>query len=399
MKTVVGLMNNMDEAQEVVQDLVDSGFRRESISIMGNDEKDGFQAEEGKGKGEARAKGAVKGAGTGAAVGGVAGLLVGLTGLAIPGIGPIVAAGPLAALLAGAGVGAVAGGAIGALTKMGVPEEDAQYYAEGVKRGGLLVAVSADDESADQAADIMRRHGAVDIDKRAESWREEGWMRSEETRTTLTEPRAAATQEHEGVIPIVQEEIQVGKRQIQTGAVRVYSHITEVPVEEEISLREERAKVERRPVDRPATEAERDAFTERSFEIRETAEEPVVSKQARVKEEVTVGKETTERTERIVETARRTEVEVDKIGEQESALEADFQNHFSNTYGPRGERFETYRSAYHYAEARSTDPQLRDKDWPEVEEVIHQDWERSHQEPWTQVKEAIHYGWDRVRRH
>jgi hypothetical protein len=98
-------------------------------------------------------------------------------GLAIPGIGPIVAAGPLAAALAGAGVGAVAGGLIGGLTGAGVSEEDANYYAESVRRGGALVTVRADDARADEAARIMRTHGAVDIERRADQWRSEGWTR------------------------------------------------------------------------------------------------------------------------------------------------------------------------------------------------------------------------------
>ena len=180
-KTVVGLMDNMQEAQNVLQDLVNNGFRREDLSIMASDKGgQGLREAEEPSEGKARATGAAKGAGAGAAVGGLGGLIVGLTGLAIPGVGPIIAAGPLAAALAGAGVGAVAGGAIGALTKMGVPEQDAHYYAEGVKRGGFLVTVTADDENAEKAADIMRRHGAVDIDKRAESWRQEGWTRFDE---------------------------------------------------------------------------------------------------------------------------------------------------------------------------------------------------------------------------
>ena len=107
--------------------------------------------------------------------GGAAGLAASLMGLAIPGIGPIIAAGPIVATLSGAGVGAVAGGLIGGLTDMGVSKTDAEYYAESVRRGGALVTVRADDSRADRAADIMREHGAVDIEQRAEQWRERGW--------------------------------------------------------------------------------------------------------------------------------------------------------------------------------------------------------------------------------
>jgi hypothetical protein len=112
---------------------------------------------------------------TGGVVGGAAGLAASLMGLAIPGIGPIIAAGPIVATLSGAGVGAVAGGLIGGLTDMGVSKSDAEYYAESVRRGGALVTVRADDTRADRAAEIMRDHGAVDIEQRAEQWRERGW--------------------------------------------------------------------------------------------------------------------------------------------------------------------------------------------------------------------------------
>ncbi|HSC99964.1 MAG TPA: hypothetical protein VLI21_13750 [Casimicrobiaceae bacterium] len=121
------------------------------------------------------ASGAATGAVTGGVVGGAAGLAASLMGLAIPGIGPIIAAGPIVATLSGAGVGAVAGGLIGGLTDMGVSKTDAEYYAESVRRGGALVTVRADDTRAERAAEIMREHGAVDIERRAEQWRQRGW--------------------------------------------------------------------------------------------------------------------------------------------------------------------------------------------------------------------------------
>jgi hypothetical protein len=122
------------------------------------------------------ASGALKGAGSGAALGGVLGLVAGVASLAIPGFGPVIAAGPIASALAGAGVGAVAGGLIGALVKLGVPEHEAHYYAEGVRRGGTLITVHArSEETADCAAQVMRKHGATDIEERAARWKQEGW--------------------------------------------------------------------------------------------------------------------------------------------------------------------------------------------------------------------------------
>jgi uncharacterized protein (TIGR02271 family) len=109
--------------------------------------------------------------------------------------------------------------------------------------------------------------------------------------------------------PVVQESLGVGKREVQTGGVRVYSRLTETPVIETVDLREEHASIERRAVDRPATAAD---LTEEFVEIRETAEQPVVAKTARVIEEVVVGKEESNRTETITDTVRGTEVEVER---------------------------------------------------------------------------------------
>jgi hypothetical protein len=185
-RTVVALFDNFQHASMAVNDLVDSGFSRQDISLMASDAEGEYgryldtdmRVEEESGA----AEGAGVGAGIGAVVGGLGGLLVGLGALTIPGIGPVLAAGPLAAALtglAGAGVGAVAGGVtgglLGALVDLGVPEESAQYYAEGVRRGGTLVTVRTPDDMTDRAVDILNRHDPVDINQRATQWRDEGW--------------------------------------------------------------------------------------------------------------------------------------------------------------------------------------------------------------------------------
>jgi hypothetical protein len=108
-------------------------------------------------------------------LGGGAGLLAGIGALAIPGLGPIVAAGWLVAALTGAGAGAVAGGVLGTLTTAGVSEADAHVYAEGLRRGGNLVTVRADDARAAEAASILARHGPVDTAQRGADYRAGGW--------------------------------------------------------------------------------------------------------------------------------------------------------------------------------------------------------------------------------
>ncbi len=210
MKTIVGSFDSFEEAKRVSQDLLNEGFRDGDVNVVASNiggtygtstgpmttgtptgaaTTSGTLASDGGGltdrdvrdRDVARdrvpddASGAATGAVTGGVVGGAAGLAASLMGLAIPGIGPIIAAGPIVATLSGAGVGAVAGGLIGGLTDMGVSKSDAEYYAESVRRGGALVTVRADDSRAERAADIMRDHGAIDIERRAEQWRERGW--------------------------------------------------------------------------------------------------------------------------------------------------------------------------------------------------------------------------------
>lgn len=182
-KTVVGLYDNAADAQRALQELTNSGIARDKISLIAADANGEYQRQVGDGSNVVEGAGA--GALSGGAFGGVLGLLVGIGALAIPGIGPVIAAGPLAAALGtagataavGAGIGAATGGVLGALVGIGIPEEDAHVYAEGVRRGGTLVTVSADDASANKVYSILKNSGAVDIDTRGSEWREGGWNR------------------------------------------------------------------------------------------------------------------------------------------------------------------------------------------------------------------------------
>jgi len=203
-KTIVGSFDSFDEAQKVLRELQQLGFARDDISVIANNSTGQYSsqyASEGKmSSGTSSAvsdtgAGTATGAAAGGVLGGAAGLVVGLMGLAIPGIGPIVAAGPIAAALAGAGVGAVAGGLIGGLTGVGVSEDDASYYAESVRRGGALVTLRADDSRAEEAATLMRDHGAVDIERRVEQWKQEGWSRDDTNSASYSADRVQRSDE------------------------------------------------------------------------------------------------------------------------------------------------------------------------------------------------------------
>jgi uncharacterized protein (TIGR02271 family) len=194
----------------------------------------------------------------------------------------------------------------------GTDDDSYGHYSEAVRRGSIVVAVNLDDESQiEPATDILEDSGAIDVDERVERWKAAGYTGYDEQAKPLTREEIARDRE---TLQVIQEELKVGKRTVQRGGVRVHRRVVETPVQEQVTLNDERAVVERRPVDRPATAADLNAFKEGEMEIRETSEEPVVSKSARVVEEVSIGKEANQRTETVSDTVRRTDVDVERTG-------------------------------------------------------------------------------------
>jgi hypothetical protein len=173
MKTVVGFFADRRDAENAVEALVNAGISREQMGVVSRDYRDA--ADTPKIGPLHETGGSDTAAGETAALGGMAGFAVGLLALAIPGVGPILAAGPLAAGLAGAGIGAAAGGLIGYLKDAGVSEDEAEYYAEGLRRGGSIVAVRPEDGDTGRVKRILEDNGAVDVKKLAAEWRSSGW--------------------------------------------------------------------------------------------------------------------------------------------------------------------------------------------------------------------------------
>lgn len=166
-------------------------------------------------------------------------------------------------------------------------EPQAGTYSEAVRRGSTVLTIDAESEAeVEQLRAALSQTGAVDIQKRESEWREAGYTSFDATAKPL--PVADVVAARSKVIPVVQEEMAVGKREEDLGAVRVYSRVVERPVSESVELREQHASIERQAVDRPATAADLAAFRDDSIEIRETAERAVVQKTARVVEEVRV---------------------------------------------------------------------------------------------------------------
>lgn len=241
-----------------------------------------------------------------------------------------------------------------------MPEEDHYAYSEGMRRGGFLLTAEVSDHEADQAIRVLDESGSVDFDQRTEQWRGEGWAGlagdgqskagmgmgssgmgamaggyASETRTNTASSLGGASMSGTGTgsvvaeehIPIVEEELKVGKREYQRGGARVRSFIREVPVHEQVALREEHVEVERRPVGERLDPAEASSLLqERTVEMTETAEEAVVAKEARVVEEVVVRKTAEEHVEQIEDTVRRTEVDVDRDATGSSDRSALFDN-------------------------------------------------------------------------
>ena len=212
------------------------------------------------------------------------------------------------------------GGFFASLGDMLLPDDDRFAYAEGMSRGGVTLAITAEGGQIDRVSEIAERYGAVDMAEREATWRREGWTgytggtAAGTSATASTRGASAAsrgTTEGEEAIPIVEENLRVGKRQVEGGRVKIRSYVVETPVQEQVSLRQEHVQVERRPVDRPVTAADEALFRDRSIEASERSEEAVVSKEARVKEELVVNKDTRERTETVSDTVRHTEVEVE----------------------------------------------------------------------------------------
>jgi uncharacterized protein (TIGR02271 family) len=204
-----------------------------------------------------------------------------------------------------------------------MPDEDRYAYEEGVRRGGYLVCATVEENQADQACQILEQSGSVDFDQRQQDWRSEGWQpanaagfgQSREQGFAQGQERSAAVEEER--IPIVEEELRVGKREVSRGGARVRSYVEERPVHEQVSLHEEHVSVERRPVNESLSQQDLqrgDLFQNREVEMTERAEEAVVGKEARVREELVVKKTAEERTETIEDTVRHTEVEVDEGG-------------------------------------------------------------------------------------
>ena len=324
-------------------------------------------------------------------------------------------------------------------------DEPTRKYSEAVTRGSHVLTVTTGTlPEVERAADLIERFGPIDIDEKVSQWGGDattgatggalagGAMRSgsgTQQQSALLSQQSQQNQQNQQnslsirqdssiggsqqldatsentAIPIIEEQMQVGKREVQRGGVRVFQRMVETPVSETVNLREEHVSVERRPVDQPSSTADLAAFQEKSIELRESAEEVVVQKTARVVEEVIIGKEVTQRQEQVSDTVRRTEVEVEQLGAGStmgSNLSTDdtyYRNHFDSNYASAGGRYEDYAPAYGYGSTMAGNDQYRGRAWDDVEPSLRSDWETRNPgstSTWEKMKASVRHGWNKI---
>lgn len=216
------------------------------------------------------------------------------------------------------------------LVEHDVPRERAEQYAEGVRRGAVLLVADTNDEDADRIADLLDSRGSIDLDSSSERWRSAGWSGYRDDAQPLGEDERRAElssferdnldrEGREGLegesLDVIEEDVAVGKREVSRGGVRVRAFVTERPIREALELREEHINVTREPADEPLTATD-STFTEQEFEVTATGEEPVIEKRTRVVERVRVDKDVDTHTEQIEATERKRDVEVEPVEPQ-----------------------------------------------------------------------------------
>ncbi len=311
-------------------------------------------------------------------------------------------------------------------------DEHARIYSEAVNRGHYVLTLVAESEpEVERAADIVERYGPIDIDEKSQEWGSSftspdmlrsssapqmqsqsfsqqsgsgasvqgGQVDLQGSQTQGSQLQGSPVQGSQQradttAIPVYQEELKVGKRTVERGGVRVYQHVVETPVNESIGLREEHVNVERRPVDRPVNPSDINAFQESTIELRETAEEAVVEKSARVVEEVIVGKEVTQRQENITDTVRHTEVDIEQLTPDEDTY---YRSHWSSNLASAGGTYDEFAPAYSYGNTMARSDLYRGRQWDDVETNLRTDWEtRNPGSTWERMKAAVRHGWERM---
>jgi uncharacterized protein (TIGR02271 family) len=272
---------------------------------------------------------------------------------------------------------------------------DRTSYENAYRQGRSLLKVDVSENDIDRVEAILNRHSPVDL--------QENDLQEDNTRAGTADRKAStatsATEASGSAIPVAREELQIGKRRILRGGARVYARTVTEPMQESISLQQERVRVDRRAVDREATEAD---FIDRDevIEVQEFAEEPVIAKRARVVEEVRVGKDVTEDVQTVRDNVRHTEVEVERTPQGTAAVsdDPDFRSDFDRRYANTGASYDTYQPAYQYGYTMGSDPRYQGRTYDEVEPDLRSGYENHHPGgTWEKIKDSVRYGWEKTK--
>jgi len=384
-ETVVGVFEDRERAREAIEALKSAGFDADTISVLSPDRKATEEIAED--TGTHAASGAATGALAGGVLGGVGGWLVGIGALAIPGVGPFIAAGAFATALGGAAIGAGVGAIAGALVGMGIPEEHAKYYEDEARAGRTLVTVRAASRY-DEAQEILRDHDAYDVESRG-----------------AAEQRGGRTETNTERVQLREEELVARTESREAGTVAVGKDIVSEQRTLEVPVRREQVTIDRTPVagqpsDRPIEDGERTISVPVYEEHVEVEKRPVVY------EEVSVGKREVRGTEQVSETVRREQARIEQSGDVAMSggsrgswdqVMPGYQQRWQERYGTSGDRWEDAEPGYRYGYEMRDRPEYRGRTWSDVEPDMRRDWsERNPGRPWDRASESVRETWENV---
>lgn len=404
-RTVVAIYDDFSTANNAVRELVDAGFARDNISIIANNSgaTGTTTGTTGENVADETGAGAGVGAGIGAAIGGIGGLLVGLGALTIPGIGPVIAAGPLAVALStltGAGVGAVAGGVtgglLGALIGLGIPQEEAEYYAEGVRRGGVLVTVQADDYNTEQIMDILNRHEPMDINDRAIQWRSEGWTGFDPNAPAYTRDDSPSVHSgpnfDAGGMGAGMQSADTGYSATDPGTLQRGSVAGAGPVDTGAGVTGEDITGE--------SMTGRGAFG--SHEVRDSSDRDLHEMRDRNAQMGQTNMGDSSFTDAgnagsgMDETVYRRGASGTNDYDTFNMENPIYRNHYNTYLVDSGYPYDYYVPAYQYGYGLASDVRYQHRSWDVVERDVQRDWELEHPGTWDRFKNAIRHAWEDV---
>ncbi len=370
MKTIVKLFDDVSVARDAVQDLLHAGIDQKNITLMAYDPHGDYSSalETPEGAGDVGEE-AATGAGIGALIGGIGGLLLGLGALTVTGIGPIVAAGPIAAALLGAGTGATIGGLVGLLMDADLDKEHAQLYAEGVRRGGTLVVVQTEEQEARRAEQILDRRGPVNLEERSAGWHARGWAG------------------YTGDEPYAPDEVEL-EQSFYTFEPLYRRHYERTVA----SLGHPYSRYE------PAYYYGYDLVARQGYHDREWEQiEPDVRRDWESRDQGP-WEEFGSAVRYAWEEARQA-VSIDGglYYEDYEDWQAEFRQHYDAHYSTSGRNYLDYDFAYRYGYDLVMDERYEGREWIDLESEAQEEWERRGRGPWQDFRGAVEHAWNEVR--